>query len=281
MANDNPIVSVIITTYNREKLLRKAIESVLRQSYPNIEFIIIDNGSTDGTRAVIQSYTNNYEIKYIYQGDQGRYIETLNEEISTAKGKYIAILDDDDYWCDKDKIEKQADFLEKNADYVLVGGGGLIRIDQKSKELVKYLLPEKDEDIKRTLLVKNTLAHTTILFSKEAWEKVGGYDENLDWGLWLKMGRTGKFYNMQDYFVIRMGHVRGDLGFIEKKYGRLKWLKLNIKFKKKYRNDYPGYKKALLFCWLRYFYSFLPFNRELWPLWFKTRKVFFKRSIYK
>lgn len=278
--NNNPAVSVIITTYNREKSLGRAIESVLRQSYRNIEIIIIDNGSTDGTRAVIQSYANSSKINYIYQGDKERYIYALNDGISIAKGKYIAILDDDDFWCDKNKTEKQVDFLEKNIDYVLVGGG-VIGTDEEGKEFVRYLLPEKDVDIKKTILVSNTLAHTTVLFRKDAWKKAGGYDENLDWGLWLKMGKIGKFYNIQEFFITYTGHQRGDPGYIEKKYGRLKWLKLNIKVKKKYRDDYPGYKKALLFCWMRYFYSFLPFNRELWPLLFKAKKLFFSRSIYK
>ncbi len=274
--NSKPIVSAVITTYNREKSLRRAIESVLRQSYRDIELIIIDNGSTDGTKAVIQSYAKNYKIKYIYQGDQGRYLNALNEGINVAKGKYIAILDDDDFWCDKNKIEKQVDFLEKNPDYVLVGGG-LIGIDEKGQEIARYLLPEKDVDIKKKILISNTLAHTTILFRKDAWEKAGGYDEGLDWGLWLKMGKMGKFYNMQEFFVVYTGHQRGNPGFIEKRYTKLKWLKTDIGIKKKHKGDYPGYKRALLLCWIRYFYSFLPFRlppkRQLWLLLFRARNL--------
>ncbi len=281
--NSKPIVSVVITTYNREKSLGKAIESVLRQSYSNIQLIVIDNGSTDGTRGVIQSYTRSFKVDYIYQGDQKRYLSALNEGIDAAKGKYIAVLDDDDFWCDKTKIEKQVDFLEKNTDYVLVGGGVIGR-DQEKKEFVMYLLPQKDADIKKTILIKNTLAHTTVLFRKDAWEKAGGYDEGLDWGLWLKMGKLGKFYNMQEFFVIYAGHQRGNPGYIGKKYTRSEWLKISIKSKKKYRDDYPGYRRAILFCWIRYFYSFLPFRRdirELGSLLPKLRKLFFRRLIYK
>jgi len=282
MKSDSPIVSVVITTYNREKILGRAIESVLRQSYSNMELIIIDNGSTDRTRAVVQSYINNcnFKINYIYQNDKGHYIPNLNNGINIAKGKYIAILDDDDFWCDKNKIEKQVDFLEKNIDYVLVGGGA-IKIDQEGKEIVRYLLPEKDIDIRKKILISNPFVHIAVLFRKDAWEKVGGYDENLDWGLWLRMGKVGKFYNMQEFFVVYTGHLPGNPGFIEKKYGRLKWLRLNIKLKKKYKNDYPSYKRAILFCQMRYLYSFLPFRRELWPLLFRVRRLFFSRTVFK
>ncbi|TSC95206.1 MAG: putative glycosyltransferase [Parcubacteria group bacterium Licking1014_1] len=276
MTNNNPVVSVIITTYNREKSLGRAIKSVLKQSYCNIELIVIDNGSTDGTRAVIQSYANSFKIKYIYQRDQNRYIYALNEGINNAEGKYIAVLDDDDFWCDEDKTKKQVSFLEKNTDYVLVGGG-LIGIDQGGEEIARYLLPEKDADIKKTILISNTLAHTTVLYRKDAWEKAGGYDEGVDWGLWLRMGKEGKFYNMQEFFIVYTGHARGNPGYLEKKYTRWEWLKINIGLKKKHKSDYPGYRRALLFCWIRYFYSFLPFRlplkRELWSLLFKIRKL--------
>jgi len=280
--NNHPAVSVVITTYNREKSIGRAIESVLKQGYSNIEIIIIDNGSTDGTRAVVQSYinSNSFKINYIYQEDKEHYILAINNGISTAQGKYIAILDDDDFWCDQNKIEKQVDFLEKNIDYVLVGGGA-IKVNPEGKEVVRYLLPEKDADIRKKIIISNMLVHATVLFRKDVWEKVGAYDESLDWGLWLRMGRIGKFYNIQEFFIIYTGHLRGSPGYIEKKYGRLKWLKLNIQLKKKYKADYPGHRKAILFCWMRYFYSFLPFRHELWPLLFKARKLFFSRSIYK
>lgn len=281
MTNTLPVVSVIITTYNREKTLGAAIESVLKQSYSNIELIIVNNGSTDGTISVIEFYAKNHKINYIYHEEHGRYFYFLNKWISLAKGKYINILDDDDFWPDKNKIKKQVNFLEENPDYILVGGG-LIGVDQNGQEIARYLLPEKDADIKKTILISDTLAHTTVLFRKDAWEKSGGYDDKgIDWGFWLKMGKLGKFYNMQNFFTVYRGHVPGvDPGFVEKNYTSSEWLKINLKIKKKYKNDYPGYWRAVLFCWIRYFYSFLPFRmppkRQMWSLMFKVKNFIYK-----
>lgn len=280
MSKDGAIVSVVITTYNREKSLGRAIESVLVQSYSNIEIIIIDNGSTDGTRDVVRSYEKEHKINYIYKDNKDSYIPNLNSGIVESRGKYIAMLDDDDYWCDKEKLEKQVNFLEKNIEYVLVGGGA-IKIDKDGKEIVRYLVPEKDADVRKKILISNTIVHATVLFKKDAWKKSGGYGEDLDWGLWLRMGKIGKFYNIQEFFIVYAGHMRGDPGYIEKKYGRKKWLKLNIKLKKKYKDNYSGYRKAIFLCWVRYFYSFLPFRHELWPLLFKTRKLFSRWSLCK
>lgn len=284
MVNINgPIVSVIIATYNRAKSLGTAIESVLKQSYCNIEIIVVDDGSTDETKKIVQPYIKNYAIRYIYQKNKG-CVEARNNGIKIAKGKYIAILDDDDFWCDDKKIEKQVNFFEKNTDYVLVGGGA-IKIDQDGKEIVRYLLPEKDIDIRKILLVSDSFAHVTTLFKKDAWEKLGGYDENFDgledWELWLRMGRIGKFYNIQEFFVKYSGHQHGNPGYAEKRYSRLEFLKLNIKLKKKYSRDYPNYRRALLLSWLGYFYSLLPFSRELWPAMFKLRILLSKKYYHK
>jgi len=275
MININSLVSVVITTYNREKSIGRAVESVLSQTYKNIELIIVDDGSIDGTKETIRPYLLDQRVRYIYEDNKG-CADAMNNGIVAAKGKYIAILDSDDFWCDKNKIEKQVDFLEKNTDYVLVGGGAIMT-DQKGKEIVSYLLPEDDADIRKEILVNNVFAHVTVLFKKEAWEKVGGYDKNYwmeDWDLLLKMGRVGKLHNIQEIFTSYLGHQRNNPSDFDKNYIRLEQLKLKIKLKKKYRNYYPNYIKAILRCWTEYFYSFLPFRYELWPLSFRIRKLY-------
>lgn len=277
-----PIVSIVVPTYNRAKTLPRAIDSALGQSYENIEIIVVDDGSTDGTKKVVESYFKNPNVRYIYRENKNCHVYPMNDGARAANGKYIAILDDDDFWCDKDKIAKQADFLEKNPDYVLVGGGA-IKVDENGKEIVRYLLSEKDEDIRDKILVADTFVHVTAFFRKETWQKVGGYDENFDgiedWDLWLRMGKIGKFYNIQDFFVNYSAHRSDSPGYSESKYGRLEWLKLNLKLKKKYRRDYPHYWKAILICWLGFFYSLMPFRRRLWPLMLKVKNIFFGTPI--
>ena len=275
---NKPLVSVIIPTYNRAKYIKRALESAISQIYRNIELIIIDDGSTDKTKDVVQPYLADQRVHYIYQENKGVSV-ARNNGIKISKGKYIAILDSDDFWRDKKKLEKQVRFLEKHQDHVLVGGG-LIRIDEKGKEIVRHLLPENDGEIRKLILFDNTFAHPTVVFRKSAWESVGGYDENLyfseDWDLWLRFGKLGKFYNFQEYFTC---YLQGEQNISNLNIGRN--LKLNIKLRKKYRNDYPNFWKAFFLGWAYYLYTFFPFRKTFRSLFSRVRRYLFGQPVYK
>lgn len=139
MVNSNLRVSAIITTHNRKVLLKRSIESVFSQTYPNIELIVVDDASTDGT----DDYCKVLSLRYIYISKQeskgGNYARNLG--IKAATGEYVAFLDDDDYWLPS-KIEKQVTLLE-NSDCELVYCGR--RLEIISKDNIKYvdLLPNK------------------------------------------------------------------------------------------------------------------------------------------
>jgi len=103
-------VSVIIPTYNREQLLKRAIQSVLNQTFRDFEIIVVDDGSTDNTKEIIDSFTSD-KIKYIYESNSGGAARPKNTGIKNAQGKYIAVLDSDDEWLPQ-KLEKQIELLE-------------------------------------------------------------------------------------------------------------------------------------------------------------------------
>lgn len=114
--NDTDLISVILPTYNRAHLIKRSAESVLNQTYRNLELIIVDDGSTDNTKSVIESL-NDKRIVYIYQINQG-CCAARNKGIEVAKGQYIALQDSDDTW-HLDKLEVQIQALkENNADVV-------------------------------------------------------------------------------------------------------------------------------------------------------------------
>lgn len=258
---ENSLVSIIIPTHNREKYIIKAIESVLNQTYKNIELIIVDDGSTDTTKDVIAPYLTDVRIHYLYQKNKGASC-ARNNGIKVSRGKYIATLDSDDYWRDEKKLEKQIYFLEENKEYGLVGGG-IVRINQKGKELTQQLLPKTDKKIRERILFSSPFAHSTVVFRKDIYELVGGYDEKLwfseDWDLWLKMGKVTKFYNIQDYFTY---YLQGEqnISNVNKK----DILKLNIQLRKKYRKDYPNFWKAFLLSYIHYVFYFnyeMPFKK--------------------
>ncbi len=116
--NKLPIVSIIMPTYNRADLLPRAIDSVLRQSYQDWELIVVNDASTDGTKDVLERYAkrdgrimpvNNEKNEYRQFG----IANTLNKAFKMARGRYIARLDDDDYWMDEGKLAKQVAVLGK------------------------------------------------------------------------------------------------------------------------------------------------------------------------
>ncbi|MBO7612155.1 MAG: glycosyltransferase family 2 protein [Elusimicrobia bacterium] len=114
--NNTDLISVILPTYNRAHLIKRSVESILNQTYQNIELIIIDDGSTDNTKEVIESL-NDKRIVYIYQKNQG-CCAARNKGIEVARGNYIALQDSDDAW-HPDKLEIQINALkENNADVV-------------------------------------------------------------------------------------------------------------------------------------------------------------------
>jgi len=278
--NKQPLVSVILPTYNRERYIKRAIESVLNQTCKNIELIIIDDGSTDKTSEIISEFSKkDPRIAILTNETNLGLVRSLNKGIGKAQGKYIARLDDDDYWCDKEKLDKQVRFLEAHSEYILVGGG-VIRVDESGKEIVRHLLSESDGEIRKLILFDNVFAHPTVVFRKSAWELAGGFDENLpfseDWDLWLRFGKLGKFYNFQEYFTCYLQGKQNISNFNIRRN-----LKLNIRLRKKYRNDYPNFCKAFLLGWAYYFYTFLPFSQFLKPIFSKIRRIIFGQPVYK
>lgn len=276
---EEPLVSIITPAYNRAEYIKRALDSALMQTYKNIEIIIVDDGSVDNTKEIILPFLRDDRIHYLYQKNQG-VSRARNNGVKNAKGKYIALLDSDDFWNEEQRLEKQVRFLEEHQEYILIGGG-IIRIDENGKELSKTLNPETDQDIRKAMLCSCLIAPSTAVFSKKAWEIVGGFDENCndlseDWDLFLKLGKIGKLYNFQQYFLYYLQGSQNRSNF-----NRRPNLRHNIGLIKKYRMDYPNYCKAFFLHWMYYFYSFVPFKEKLLPFFSKIKRLIFGKPAYK
>lgn len=273
----NPLVSIIIPVYNRKKYINRAIDSVFSQSFYDFEVIIIDDGSEDNVKEVLADYAKDKRFKYVYQNNQGVSV-ALNNGIAKSNGRYVSLLHSDDYWCDNDKLKKQVSFLEKNKDFSLIGGG-IIRIKEDKTIVNKILFPEDDEKIRKAMLFSCLFASSAVIFTKKAYLSSGGFDKKLevceDWDLWLRMGMIGKFYNFQEYFACYQESKKS----LSNSFYR-KSLLNNIKIVKKYKNNYPFFRKALLLRFFYYLYSFIPFNRKLLPVFSKIKKMIFGKPAY-
>jgi glycosyltransferase involved in cell wall biosynthesis len=181
-----PLVSVVIPTYNRSGLLRLAIESVLAQTYPAIEVIVVDDGSGDDTPAVAESFGD--RITYIRQTNQGG-AAARNAGLRVARGAYINVLDDDDLMLPA-KIERQVQVLEKRPEIGVVHCGYyMIDRDGRKLERVTFLPDGTLEE----LIVLNPIWSGAPLMRRECIERVGGYRPLIveDWDLWLRICLAG------------------------------------------------------------------------------------------
>ena len=179
-------VSVILPIYNAESYVKESIESILNQSFSDLELIIINDGSTDGSEKVILTFKDE-RIKYVKNETNLKLIETLNVGLKLAKGKYIARIDSDDISF-SDRLEKQVRFLEKNLDFGLVGSFAECFGD--SRETLKYV--EEDQDIRYALLTHNPFIHSSIMFrSSILHDHCLQYQNNQlhveDYDLWIRM----------------------------------------------------------------------------------------------
>jgi len=248
-----PKVSVVITSWNRSKFIGKSIQSVIDQTLEDWELIFIDDGSTDNTKEVVAEYIRkDSRIKYFQINHVGRISVVSNVALREAKGEFIAILDDDDWWIDEEKLEKQVKFLDEHRDYIACGGW-FITVDAEGEEILKIKKPEDNESIRHIALFANPIANSTAMFRRE----VGIYDETLrqfaDWDFWLKIGKKGKLYNFHEYFLAYRMWNEGSSFVHQKENARAA-----ISIVSRYRFDYPGFLKALVLVRLYWFYSMLP-----------------------
>lgn len=195
-------VSAVIITHNRCDVLKRAIESVLKQSYNNIELIVVSDGSTDGTDDLMQSYVSLPNVHYIsyHPGHGGNYAR--NQGILTSKGDYVAFLDDDDEWLPQ-KIELQVRKMEANPNV------GLVYTAVKSifiNEKCSYnFYPNTVGDLRKTILFGNCIGTTSCVMVRKSILMDNLFDENLralqDFELWIRLCQITKVAACQEVLL--------------------------------------------------------------------------------
>ena len=177
--NTLPKVCVIIPCYNRGKYIAETVESVLNQTYPNIELIVVDDGCTDHSREVLERYADRIKIlEHPGRVNKGQSA-ALNLGIRSSHSEYIAFLDSDDLFA-PEKIEKQVRFLEENAQFGLVYANGHT-IDENGKKIFRIYGDHHHEpsDPNRLLLNCYFLLPNNSLLRREVLDRAGLFDETL------------------------------------------------------------------------------------------------------
>lgn len=204
--NKCPLVSIIITTHDRKELLKKAIVSATKQTYENIECIIVDDASTDGTKEMLDSMSKEYTIRYIRISNEesrgGNYAR--NKGIIAAKGTLIAFLDDDDEWLET-KIEKQVDVLNRDIEMGVVSCG-IIREYNFSKRVFSDVNTIPEGDLSSRIWEKIPFTTSTILVKKDLLIEVGMFDEKLkywqEYELLIRLCQVAKVGVVREHLVL-------------------------------------------------------------------------------
>lgn len=180
-----PLVSVIIPTYNRLELLKETVESVRNQSFRDFEIIVVDDGSTDGTAEWLKGRS---DIRSLSQTNSG-IATSRNNGAAIARGRWLAFLDHDDLWA-RDKLANQMEFISKNSEVALVAARH-VRLGNR------YRVPRRPKWIKGDLFVKaysESFIHTSsVMIRKDVFDAIGGFPPRYrfadEFDVWLAISR--------------------------------------------------------------------------------------------
>lgn len=193
-------LSVVMSVYNGERFLKSAIESILNQTFEDFEFIIVNDGSTDQTEIMLNSYSDK-RIKIIRQQNTG-LTKALNTGLSIARGQFVARMDADDL-CSNDRFDKQISILKNNPNVGIVGTFARY-IDLAGKDLGFTLFPIDSLDVNKYLREKgNCFVHGSMMMRRQALIDIGFYDEFFkyaqDYDMLLRMITKFKVVNIPKY----------------------------------------------------------------------------------
>lgn len=202
-------ISVVMPVYNGSLYLREAIESILGQTYSDFEFIIIDDGSVDNSKAIVEEYARrDKRIKLISRANKG-YSDTVNEGVEIACGIYIAMMDQDDISL-PNRFEKEVEFLDKNQDYVAVGTlSELIGPEGDRINCLFQIIGHENIDNEHMACRGGAIIHPSAMIRKEALIRVSGYRKEFkqapDLDMLLRLAEIGKLENINEVcFLYRM-----------------------------------------------------------------------------
>jgi glycosyltransferase involved in cell wall biosynthesis len=201
---NQPLVSVVMVVRNVDQFLAEAIESILNQTFAGFEFIILDFGSSDRSKAIASSYAARDNRIRLHEVPACGLAEARNAVCFLAEGQYIAIQDADDISM-PDRLLWQVEFMEKHPDIGLLGGAAQWVDTQAKKILFTLNFPTEDREIKSELATRCPFSQTSVLMRREAFLAVDGYRAAFapseDYDLWIRISERFRCANLKQAVV--------------------------------------------------------------------------------
>lgn len=263
-STNKPLVSVVMSVFNAERFIHKAIESILNQTLRNFEFIIINDASVDKTLQIIYEFKKkDKRIRLINNKKNLQMAKSLNLGVNQAKSDLIARMDQDDISL-PNRLEVQYDFMKSHPNVAIVGNDVVI-IDEDGRVTGKRIYPTTSNGLKKILFRYSAFAHPTVMFRKSAFQKLKGYNpekypcEDID--LWFRFGRNHEFASIPSFLLkYRISLASGSHHNLKKT--EMMGLKIKVEAIKKY-----GYKPILydiIYNILQFAtLLFMPFNTRI------------------
>lgn len=197
-----PVVSVIIPTYNRADLIFEAINSVLGQDYSALDLIVVDDGSTDNTAELLKPFVESGQLRYFSQANSGQ-ATARNLGLTQARGAFICFLDSDNLW-EPGKLSAQVSYLEQHPDVDIVYGD-VITIDAQGSETSRSNMARFSGQIFRQMLHDNCVSMNTTMTRRRWFDEMGGFDTSFrvadDYELWLRFSAKATYAYLPNYFA--------------------------------------------------------------------------------
>ncbi|MGD0781133.1 MAG: glycosyltransferase [Dehalococcoidales bacterium] len=205
-----PLVSIVMSVYNSEQYLMDAIDSILAQTFGEFEFIIIDDGSTDGSIEILNRYKKNDARMKVYRLSQNvGIVEALNRGVKLTTGKYIARMDADDISL-PERLERQLAFLDSNPE-VGVLGTNIQLIDTAGKKYETLKFPTSHTQILWSLCFYNPIVHPSVMIKRDILIRTNGYRSGYpcaeDYDLWTRLAGETRFANLSQILLLLRKHT--------------------------------------------------------------------------
>lgn len=239
-------VSVVMAVYNARNYLHKAMDSILGQTFGDLELIVIHDKSTDGSGQILREYAAREPRMILLENPENMGLsKSLNRGLAVAKGEYIARMDADDISV-PDRFEKQVRFLDEHPDYTFVSCIGRY-IDEEGNEEQLRPFPETNEEIYEMMLKVDAVMHPGVMFRRADVAAIGNYCEELrvvqDYDLWFRGMAAGyKFYNIQEPLV----YFRRNHSYNTRKNRAYRLMDFKVRCKGYKINRVPWYRRTYL-----------------------------------
>ncbi len=242
-----PRVSVIMPAYNRDTTIHAALVSALQQNYPNMEFVVVNDGSQDNTQKIVETLQQQDPRIVLVNNSSNFWISrSRNIGMEHSTWDIFAVLDSDDIWFREDKIGVQVKFLQDHPNVWILWTNAIVKNKGKYSYTKERLT---DKDIRANSIRGTQFTHSTMVYPKEVYEAIGGYNPKIKYAddreFQLRAGKYFEFANLPEYMLLYNSHD-DNVSHQHRLRQQMESLRLSLRYSPHYPNALPWITKKVI-----------------------------------